>query len=227
MDRSQDLVLIRELVQQLEDSLFAGVQARADSFGRERFGRFCKEFENPCLAGVLLLQGCGSLGSGNQPEAGSIAGILGADQLESQGTQARGRAVFDQERPTIAAALEKQKAIRPCVDIGRASEAVARAEGELFSAVVHQRDGYAERTLQGTEVAKQGGHGVASVFIGGMNADQGIQDQESGPVAGNGGLEPFLMLALIQAEQPGGNHVYIERVEVDPAISSEGLQARV
>jgi hypothetical protein len=147
--------LIRELAQQIEDSLLAGMQAGSDVFGCERFRRVCKEFENPSLRGILGWQGCGMRRSGNQPEAGSIAGILGIDQLERQRTQARGRAVFDQESPMISAALEKQETIRPGVDIGGASEAVACAEGKPFSGVMDQRDGYAQGTLQGPEVAEQ------------------------------------------------------------------------
>jgi len=86
MDRSRDLVLIGELAQQCEDSLLAGAQARSDDFGSQRFRRCRKEFDDPCLRGIPLLPGCGVLGGGNQPEAGSIAGIFGVDQLECQGT---------------------------------------------------------------------------------------------------------------------------------------------
>ena len=105
-----------------------------------------------------------------------------------------------------------EERIHPRIKIGGTAQAVTGAamSGDAFFRMVDQGNGRAGLALQNAEVTEQCGDLAGRVFIDGMKADQGIEDEKNRAVKHEGGLEPLLIGEAVQAQRIGGDNANIQ-----------------
>ena len=93
--------------------------------------------------------------------------------------------------------------------------------------MVDQEDGQVEVSLEGAQVGQQCGDLHGGVFIEAVQADEGVQDQQTGPVCFNGCGQTGFVGLEVEAELFGEDEEDGQRGEVHAAGACEALQAIV
>ena len=88
-----------------------------------------------------------------------------------------------------------------------------------------EHDRGAGLALHGTKVGKQRGDLAGDILVDRVDANEGIEDEESGAVSGDGGGKPLLIISAIEAESVGSDDPHVELVEVECVDPGQGLQA--
>jgi hypothetical protein len=86
-----------------------------------------------------------------------------------------------------------------------------------------------ERQLEGSleiaEVSQEPGDVLAAVFIPGVKTNQGIEDEEPGPEACDGGPEAQLIPLGVESHRRLGDDRHIEILKRDPPVTADGFEA--
>src|SRR2546429_3772260 len=76
--------------------------------------------------------------------------------------------------------------------------------------MMHQRNRRAALALQQTEIAEQCRNLAGGVFVDGMQADQGVEDEKNGAVKQESGLKPLLVGDAVQAQRIRGDDAKVQ-----------------
>jgi hypothetical protein len=91
--------------------------------------------------------------------------------------------------------------------------------------MMDEPDGRAGFALQEPEVTEQGGDFAGRILVDGVQADQRIQDQQSGPVKDECGFKPLLIGGSIQAQGRIDDDAEIDVRQAKPALMNERFQS--
>ena len=92
--------------------------------------------------------------------------------------------------------------------------------------MMHQRNRRAALALQQTEIAEQCRNLAGGVFVDGMQADQGVEDEKSGAVKQESGLEPLLVGGAVQAQRIRGDDAKVQARQREAVVLVERFQAQ-
>src|SRR5437016_1331637 len=81
---------------------------------------------------------------------------------------------------------------------------------DIFAAMMHQRNRRAALALQQTEIAEQCRNLAGGVFVDGMQADQGVEDEKNGAVKQESGLKPLLVGDAVQPQRIRGDDAKVQ-----------------
>ena len=126
----------------------------------------------------------------------------------------------------LAAQVEER--IDPGIKIRGAPETVAGSTRgrDIFAAMVHQRNRRAALALQQTEIAEQCRNLAGGVFVDGMQADQGVEDEKNGAVKQESGLKPLLVGDAVQAQRIRGDDAKVQASQRKAVVLRERFQAQ-
>jgi hypothetical protein len=113
-------------------------------------------------------------------------------QPQAQGRRTGGGAVLDAEleRGVGAEAPEVEVGVAEGVQIAGAPQTVAGdAPGGRLAGVMHEQDGAGGGAGEGAQAVEDDGHLGGGVFVGPVQANEGIEDEQAGPDARDGGGE--------------------------------------
>ena len=98
-------------------------------------------------------------------------------------------------------AAQVEERIDPRIKIGGTTQTVTGAPSgrDVLARMVDKSNGCAGLALEQAEVTEQCGDLAGRVFVDGMKADQGVENEKNRAVKREGGFEPLLIGRTIQA----------------------------
>jgi hypothetical protein len=100
------------------------------------------------------------------------------------------------------------------VEVSGASEGLAWVGGGGLPDVVYEADGEVELALEAAEEAEEVADVCGGVLVSAVEADEGVEDEESGPYAVEGDAQAALVVEGVEAEADLGDEAEGEPVEV-------------
>src|SRR5262249_46758769 len=97
--------------------------------------------------------------------------------------------------------------------------------GSAFAGVVHEGDRGVQLPLDRAQEAEQRSDLAGGVLVDGVQAHEGIKDEEFGPQGRNRGAERLSVLAAIQPKRRRRNDVDVESREVDTGGIGDAFKA--
>lgn len=91
--------------------------------------------------------------------------------------------MFDGEEEVVGAAAEVEVGVAPGVEVGAAAQGLAGGVTGGFAGVMDEEEGEGEGTREFAQGAEDGGDLGGVVFVGGLKADVGIENEEAGLAA--------------------------------------------
>ncbi len=88
--------------------------------------------------------------------------------------------------------------------------------------MVDERNSRTALALQETEIAEQCGNLAGGVFVDGMQADQGVEDEKSWAVKQESGLEPLLVGGAVQAQRIRGDDAKVQARQREAVVLAPG-----
>jgi hypothetical protein len=95
----------------------------------------------------------------------------------------------------------------------------------LLARVVDDDERQLEGSLEIAEVSQEPGDVLARVLVAGVQAHQGIEDEEAGPQAGDGGPEAQLIPLGVEPHDRLGDDRHVEVIEGDAPVAADGVEA--
>jgi len=124
--------------------------------------------------------------------------------------------MFDGERKPICLSAQIEVGVTPGMDLAGSAQRLTRAQmSGTFAGVVDEQDGGCMAALQATQESEQRSDVRGDILVDAVDSDEGIENEEFWPQAGNGLLQPFLVLRQIEPDFRGGNDVDVEGLERD------------
>ena len=211
----EDMAAGFEVVEGAYDGLFAGADGGAELVEALRAVVEGGQ-EALCERGA---QGRPGLGVANfQPQ-----GVLG--QGEGERWWGRGGAVFDGEEDFLGAAPQIEVRVAPGVEIGAAAESLTGGVAGGLASVVYEEEGEGEGAGEVAQGGQDGGHFGGVIFVGGLKADVGLEDEQARPAQGEGGAQAVDVLGAIDAERRLEDETEFQGVEGSVAGPTELLDA--
>ena len=148
-------------------------------------------------------------------------------EFQRERLSARGGAVFGGKHQLAVVSTQVEERIDPRVEIGGATETVARAtiSGDVLACVVDKGNGGAGFALKDAEVTEQCGDLTSRVFVDRMKPDEGIENQENRMVKRERGFEPLLIGDAVEAQGIGSNDTDIEIRQIEAVMPDQRFQA--
>lgn len=109
-------------------------------------------------------------------------------------------AVLDGETEALVGSAEEiASGVGPGVEVGAAAEGLAGVAARALGHVVDESDGEGVATVEFAEEAEQAGDVGGTVFVETVEAHDGIEEEESGPERGEGGVECAPVVVEVEA----------------------------
>lgn len=157
--------------------------------------------------------GGGAVGAGDEPEldgAGSGGGAVLGDEDDPVGAVAMGQV---------------GGVVGPGVEIAGASEGLAEVGAAAFAHVVNEDDGDVVLSLELAQEAEQPRDVSAAVLVEAVKSHEGIEEEEPGLAAREGGAQTCLVGGEIEAQAGRGDHEQVERGERQTAVQTHTSDA--
>jgi hypothetical protein len=112
------------------------------------------------------------------------------------------------------------------MELGRSTQGLAGAHvAGTFAGVMNEDDGDGMPALQFAKIGEQGGHFAADVFVDTMEANEGIENQQSGLQPGNGVVEGTTVGIEVDAQTGRGDDLDVEIGEVEAGRGADAVEA--
>lgn len=147
--------------------------------------------------------------------------IVGSLENERQVGFSGRCAVFDGQRELLVASAEIEIGVAPSVELGATAEGLACTQmASCLSGVVDEDDGEMELALKLSEVSEDGSDVRGEILVDSVEPDKRVEKQELGPDAFEGIDETFLVELGVEPEGRRGDHVDIERGEIELEVGA-------
>jgi hypothetical protein len=148
------------------------------------------------------------------------------DETEGNGLGGLGGAVFKGKEELFAVPAEEEVGIAPSPAVnGTAEGAAVLGAGDVFPGVVDEEDGGVEATLEVAEEGQEGSHFAGVVFVGGVEADKGVEEDEARAELFDGGFQAQAVGRAVQTEGRFGDGVEGKVREGDVPGASHGFHS--
>jgi hypothetical protein len=111
------------------------------------------------------------------------------------------------------------------VKVARAAERLTAMSARALADVMDEDDGDVEVALDLAQRAEELSDLARRILVERMKAHQGIEEEEARPELGESRTEALEILAAIEAEARDGDHVEIDRGELETTCSRDRLDA--
>lgn len=177
-----------EPMQEGEEGLLAHAEGRARGVARQRGGSVAEEREGPLTKGI----GRNAV-IAHEPRPEPHVRVVGAEVQAQWRRAGRGPMLDAQfERASAAEATEIEVGVAEGVEVTGAVEGMAGdAAGGGFAGVMDEEDGTVGGAGEGAEAIEHGRHLGGRVFVGPVDTDERIEDEEPGLTLDDGGGEPI------------------------------------
>ena len=127
----------------------------------------------------------------------------GGCDLEREIVQVGCGTVVGGEQDALPASAQDEKIVGPCEQLGASPQGLSGTGAAVLAGVMDEQDGGAAAALQLAQAVEDGCDLADGVFVGAMQADQGVEDEqvhpvvpEIGSVGASGDLGPLAHIAL-------------------------------
>ena len=126
------------------------------------------------------------------------------------------------EKDALLAAAQDEDVVCPCEELGASPESLSGSCSAALSRVVDEEDGALEASLQAAQAVKDGRDLADGVFVGAVEADEGVEDEQAGSDALDGLGEALEVGGIVE---PEGGSVDDVEVEVGERGAAGGCDA--
>lgn len=195
----EDATVEREAVEKAAEALIAYAECGSDLGSREG-----PVFEGVEEVGFEVTSGvAGAGGVVDDLEVGVVGvvvGVVGGVQPQRYGCGAGSCAVLGSEGEGVAAAVEEEAGVVPCVEVtGPAQVLAGGTRADVLACVVDDGDGDVERALDLAQVSEYSGDITGEVLIDAMKSDEGIEEEEPRAKLGDGAHQAALIAVEVEA----------------------------
>jgi hypothetical protein len=220
-----DEAAVSEGAQRGEQVGLANVQGIAELLGWLGTRRRAEAFDDAGLERIV---------GGDWRVEGAISGALddevrgvAGDEAQAEGRRCGGTAVLDDEDAIVAVAGEVEAGIEPGGEVAGAAKLLGGVCGGRLAHVVHEQDRDVVLALQGAKRAEHGRDIARAVFVeSGDQADEWIEDEEAGFVAGDGAVEAAEMDLVVEPELGDIEQEQRRLGEVEATSAGDAIEAQ-
>jgi hypothetical protein len=147
------------------------------------------------------------------------------DEVEFHGFGSGCEAVLEREEELFVFSDEVCIAVAESMEVTGASESLPELRAVLFTHVMDEDDGHVELPLQLPEEAQESGDVSAGVFVGPVEPDERVEEQELRVESFNGISESCSIGFKVESERGGVDDVELQGMDVDFTMIADAENA--
>jgi hypothetical protein len=155
----------------------------------------------------------------------SFCAVRFGDECDGDGLGGRGEAMLDGKVEGVLNSDEVCVAVAESVEVAGAAEGLPEVSSVLFAHVMHEDNGGFEGSLDFSEEAEDGGYFSARIFVGAVQPDEGVEDEELWFQSFDSAAEFVPVAVEVEPERRGVDEVEVEGVYGDAPVSTDAQDA--
>ena len=153
-----------------------------------------------------------------------VAVFVGSE-LEGERLEGGRASVFECELEAVTLADEVGAGVGPGVQVGAAAQRLTELGAGALADVVDDGDGGGVFTLEVSELTEEGRDVGGAVFVEMMEAHEGIEQDEPGLEALQGGVQTNQIVRGVEEQTGSGDDVQVERLEGEATVATDAGDA--